>query len=1044
MTEGPGSAPNVFSISPGVPFLATLAEALLNGTLVPGFRYSGDPLSLAEVTIYLPTRRAVRELRAELMKQLGGDTVILPVVRALGEFEEELTDVSEEGGAEQLEMLPPISNLDRILLLAPLVQKWKSRLPAHVAALFQEGIIIPASLSDSLWLARDLADLMDEVETEEGDWSKLAELAPDELAIWWQVTLEFLQIVTMAWPAVLAEMGKSNPAAHRNAMISAEVARLKRNPPRGPVIAAGSTGSNPAVARLLGAIARLDQGAVVLPGLDLQLDDLSWNAVGDSNELSSCGHPQFGLKRLLKTIGIERSDVQEIGRASPALVSRRLLVREALRPAQTTDVWANDRHFVEQALANGALEDVSLIEAATEREEAAAVAVALRHAISAGENATAAVITPNRELARRVATELRRFGIRADDSGSRPLGDTAPGTLLRLMIDTVCSPEEPVAIISLLKHPLLYLSLPRDVVKRSAEMIELVAMRGGTGRPDIVNLGELFEMRLTQLAEGRKPNWFPRVTEASIGEARDVLARMRQALESLASLRGQPAVTLPEIARASVLALEALARQEDESLYELYRGEAGETLARFLRELVETQSSILVGIHEWPDVFGALIAGRMVKPQMGGDHRVFIWSPLEARLQQVDTVVLGSLNEGGWPQVPASDRFMSRMMKGELSLLPPERRIGLAAHDFMMAMGAPRIVLSRSARAGNAPAVASRWLQRLIACAGPDQAEAMKQRGQKYLDWMEALAATASEEFAPRPNPKPPLEARPKRFSVTEVETLRRDPYAIYARKILKLQALEPYIRDPGAAERGTLFHDALDAFVRSGIDPADPKALEKLLETGRQVFDEAQLPQDVRTVWWPRYEQTAVGVLAWERARNNRVRERHPEIAAWPINVGEREVTLSGRADRIDLLDDGTAEIIDYKTGSNPSPKQAHTLLSPQLPLEAALLQRGAFVDLGPIPPGKLTYVRLRANGEVVPESILRIKNSEKSAIELAEEAWERLGKLLDLYANPGTGYLSRALPFKEGDVEGEYDHLARVLEWSAGGDGNQSGDAE
>src|SRR5690606_376682 len=295
MTEGLSSTPNVFSIPPGVPYLATLAESLLNGTLVPSFRYAGDPLALSEVTIYLPTRRAVRELRAELMKQLGGDTVILPVVRALGEFEEELTDVSEEGGAEQLEMLPPIASLDRILMLAPLVQRWKSRLPSHVAALFEEGIIIPASLSDSLWLARDLAGLMDEIELAEGDWAKRAELAPDELAIWWQVTLEFLQIVTMAWPTALAELGKSNPAAHRNAMISAEVARLKRNPPKGPVIAAGSTGSNPAVARLLGAIARLDQGAVVLPGLDLQLDDASWAAIGDSAELSSCGHPQFGL-----------------------------------------------------------------------------------------------------------------------------------------------------------------------------------------------------------------------------------------------------------------------------------------------------------------------------------------------------------------------------------------------------------------------------------------------------------------------------------------------------------------------------------------------------------------------------------------------------------------------------------------------------------------------------------------------------------------------------------------------------------------------------
>lgn len=1044
MTANLQQAARVFSIPPGVPFLATLAEALIGGRLVPGFHYAGDPLSLADVTIYLPTRRAVRELRAELMEKLGGETAILPVIRALGEFEEELADVDDKGGPSQLEELPPIAELDRILMLAPLVQAWKSRLPSHVAALFEEGIVIPASLTDGLWLARDLASLMDEIETEEGDWTKLAELAPADLAIWWQVTLEFLQIVTNAWPRALAEMGRSNPSAHRNAMIAAEAERLQRNPPPGPVIAAGSTGSNPAVARLLGAIARLEMGAVVLPGLDKEIDEASWEAIGESTEPSSCGHPQFGLKRLLKTMRVERHDVEEIARAPLTLQRRRRLLSEALRPAQTTDLWAYNREAAEQALADGALEDVSLIEAASEREEAAAIAVALRYAIAADDSATAALITPNRELARRVATELRRFDIRADDSGARPLSDSPPATLLRLLMETVCCPDEPVAIVSLLKHPLLHLSLPRDVVRRSVELIELVAMRGGTGRPDVTTLSQLFDLRLTHLADNRKPNWFHRLTEKNINEARDVLARLEEALHPVSCLRERGFVPLAEIARASVEAFEALGRQEDASLTELYRGEAGDGLARFLRELVETQSALSVGIGEWPDVFAALISGRMVKPAMGGDHRISIWSPLEARLQHVDTLVLGSLNEGGWPQVPPSDRFMSRMMKGELSLLPPERRIGLAAHDFMMAMGAPRVVLSRAARSGNAPAVGSRWLQRLIACAGPQQAATMRQRGRRYIDWAHALDATKNIPFAPRPNPKPPLDARPRKLSVTDVETLRRDPYAIYARKVLQLQALEPLIRDPGAAERGTLFHAALDTFTRSGTDPMAPDALEKLLEAGRQAFAEAELAADVYTVWWPRYERTVHGVLDWERARANRVRSRHPEIRAFPVEIGSSGVTLSGRADRIDILDDGTSEIIDYKTGSNPSVKQAHTLIAPQLPLEAALLQRGAFQDIGPVPPGKMTYVRLRANGEVVPDSILKSGKSEKSAAALAQEAWERLEQLVAFYANPSNGYLSRALPFKEGDMEGEYDHLARVLEWSAGGDGETGGDVE
>ena len=1032
------ASPRVFSIPPGVPFLPALAEALLAGDLVPGFRYAGEPLALADVTIYLPTRRAARELRGVFLEKLGGRSAILPVIRPLGEFEAELADLQDGGGAAALDHAPPMRPIERILLLAPLVQAWKARVPAHVAARFEEGILVPASLSDSLWLARDLADLMDEVETEEADWAKLADLVPDELAGWWQVTLDFLSIVTSAWPQVLAERGFSNPAAHRNAMLAAETERLRRNPGRGPVIAAGSTGSIPATARLLATIARLDNGAVVLPGLDRDLDEASWEAVGADTEPASFGHPQLGLKKLLAALGIARGEVAELAAPPPALAARRRLVSQALLPAQTTELWAANRALMEQAVAQGALADVSLIEAANEREEALAVAVALRHAL-AREGATAALVTPDRALARRVAAELGRFGIRADDSGGSRLADSVPATLMRLMLEAVCRPGEPVAIVGLLKHPLVRLGLPRETVRSAAAMIELVALRGGTGRPDILALCALFEARHAALARQRPPFWLARLDARRLAEARQVLAALESALEPLARLRSAPAAEFATVARASVEALEGLAREEDGSLAALYQGEAGEALARFLRALVEAAEAPAVALAEWPDVFAALIAGEVVKPAQGADQRVAIWGALEARLQGVDTLVLAGLNEGTWPAAPASDRFMSRLMKAELSLPPPERRIGLAAHDFMMALGAPTVVLSRSARAGDAPAVASRWLQRLAACAGPRESEAMRARGRRFIDWAHALETADDEDFAPRPCPRPPLEARPRRFSVTEIETLRRDPYAVYARRVLGLVPLDPLIRDPGAAERGTLFHDILQAFVQSGADPCAPDALQRLLATGRRLFAEAGLPADVEAVWWPRFARTAENILAWERGRAEGILARHAEIRAEPLAVGATGKLLSGRADRIDLRRGERADIIDYKTGATPSRVQAHRLIAPQLALEAALLRRGAFAGLGNPVPAELAYLRLKADGTVEPESILSIKDSEKTGEALAQEAWERLERLLAHYDSSEAGYLSRALPFREGDVEGDYDHLARVLEWSAGGDAGE-----
>lgn len=1029
------AAPNVLSIPPGVAFLPCLADALLEGRLVPGFRFDRDPLTLADATIYVPTRRAARELRSVFVDRLGGRAAILPVIRPLGEFDEDAAAFEVEG-PDALDLAPPVGAIERILSLAPLVRAWKSRVPAEIAARFQEGVVVPASAADAVWLSRDLAALMDEVETEGADWTALKRLVPDDLAGWWQVTLEFLRIVTAHWPAALAAMARSNPAAHRNALIEAEAERLSRNPPSGPVVAAGSTGSIPATARLLAAIARLPDGAVILPGLDMRLDTRAWEAVGAAESPSAFGHPQYGLKKLIGALGIARDDVAEIGTPGRPLAARRVLLSEAMRPAETTDGWADDRETIAAACSAGALADVTLVEAANEREEALAIAVALRHAL-AEEGAHAALVTPDRDLARRVCTELARFGIKADDSGGTPLAKAVPALMVRHMLEAVFRPGDPAPIVSLLKHPLMQLGFKRETARTASETIELIALRGGTGRPDISTLADLFETRLRLMeADPRKPFWFARLDEDDLSDARAVLQALGEALAPLAAARDEQSVNVSTMARLSGAALEALARGAAGDVAALYRDEAGDALATFLRSLNATEGPLAFAAQEWPDVFAALIATETVKPRPGADPRVSIWGTLEARLQSVDTLVLGGLNEGAWPRAAIADRFMSRLMKGEIDLEPPERRIGQAAHDFMMAMGAPRVVLTRAARAGDAPAVGSRWLQRLLTAAGKSEAEAMRSRGRILVDWARTLDERSSVPFADRPRPTPPVEARPRRFSVTEIETLRRDPYAVYARRILDLRALDPLIRDPGAAERGNLFHDILHRFIASGADPTAPEALQALRHVGRAVFGEVALPADIEATWWPRFERTALGIVGWERSRADGILSRHAEARAKPFDVAETGKTLSGYADRIDLRADGSADILDYKTGSTPSKGQAHTLVSPQLALEAALLARGAFAGPGPATPCRLAYVRLKANGDVEEESILKHSQSERTAVDLAEDAWIRLTALLVHYDDPNAGYLSRALPFREADMEGEYDHLARVLEWSAGGD--------
>ncbi|WP_157014290.1 double-strand break repair protein AddB [Mesorhizobium xinjiangense] len=1038
MTRRP--APRLWSIPPGVAFLPTLADALMRGDLVEGFVFDGDPMRLADVTIYVPTRRAARALRSVFVEKMGGASAILPAIRPLGDFDEE-AGLFEADGGTALDLAPPVGALDRLLFLAPLLRRWKSRLPAHVAAMFEEDIVVPASTADAIWLARDLAALMDEIETEDADWNALSSLVGGDLSAWWQVTLDFLQIVTSVWPQALEEMDRSNPAAHRNAMIEAEAARLARNR-QGPVIAAGSTGSVPATARLLAAIARLPMGAVVLPGLDKTLDEDAWSLIGEADSAPSAfGHPQYGLKKLLGIIGVDRQEVIEIGSLDAGLAARRNLVSQALRPAETTDKWAEIGPEIEAAIADGALDGVSLIEAANEREEALAIAIALRDAVE-DRASHAALVTGDRELARRVSTELLRFGIRADDSGGAPLSRTPPGALLTLALECIFRPGDPVALLALVKHPLLRLGTERKRLQPIVEKLELVLLRGGTGRPDIASLKADLERRLERLAEERPPFWIERLQPRDRDELAAFLDRLDTAIAPLVCLRGTSQTGIAAIATASIEALEALARDENASPVELYEGDAGEKFAAIMADLVTASAGLEFEAEEWPDIATALMAGETVKPKAGADMRVSIWGALEARLQHVDTLIVGGLNEGSWPRKAEADRFMSRMMKTGMELEPPERRIGLAAHDFAMAMGAPRLILSRADRAGDAPAVMSRWLQRLTTLAGDPACTVMRRLGAVYVSWARAIDIAPDVEFVPRPNPAPLLAARPRRFSVTEIETLRRDPYAVYARKVLGLHPLDPLVRDPGAAERGTLFHEILHRFTVAGGVAGTDDPRQRLLAIARQTFDEAALPDDVEAIWWPRFVAMADEIVDWENGRGG-VLETASEAAARATEIASSGVTLSGRADRIDVRPGGLADILDFKTGSSPSKRQAHTLVAPQLALEGALLKRGAFAELGAQRPADLAYVRLRPKGLVEHESILDIRGSIKTADALSEEAWTRLEKLMAHYGDANIGYLSRALPFKEGDVDGDYDHLARVLEWSAGGDtGEENGE--
>lgn len=1020
-------APRLFSIPPGAAFLPVFVKALQTGQLIAGFD-GADSLALGSATIYVPTRRAARALRAVLVESGAASASFLPDIRTFGDVDEDMFVLAGDRGAEETG-LPPVAPCERLLLLARLVRPWRENLPRHIRNLFgHEDIMIPANTADAVWLARDLARLMDEMETEEADWSRLHDIAPDMVAQWWQVTMDFLDIVITGWPQILRERGVVNPAFWRNRAIRRQAAWLSRHPPATPVVVAGATGSLPATAELVKAVARLPQGAVVLPGLDRDMTAADWQTVVEGKTASIFGHPQYSLGKLLRDVGVAREAVVHLGTVDETARARETLVAQAFLPAAVTDVW----HGLDRGAGVQAFAGVTLIEAAGEREEALSLALCLRRALE-DESKTAALVTGDRNLARRVAAELKRFGIEADDSGGTPLSETEPATLLRLLLHCIFEPGNPVALLSLLKHPLVRVGQERAAFRKIAERFELFALRGGTGRPMLGALRAFVEERLQKLAEGEMP---PRQVydQAAIYEAIGLAEMLDEAAAPLYTFAaGDCPVNIRQAIAATVAVFENFGRDEDGALNALYGREAGAACAQFLRGLVVERTGLDFQPAEWPEIFNALIAGETVRLSTHGHPRLFIWGALEARLQTVDTLVIGGLNEGMMPAAARNDPFMSRGMKTTIALPPPERLIGLAAHDFQMALGMSEVVLSRALRLDNAPSVPSRWLQRLETVLGAETVAAMRGRGRVLLHWAGLIDSAPDVPFVPRPCPVPPPEIRPKRFSVTEIETLRRDPYAIYAKKVLHLKPLEPLVRDASAAERGTLYHAILAGFAGEGVDIHAPDAFQHLMRIARAEFDKLQLPDDVEALWWPRFVNLAPEIVRFEQSLGPR--RRLAEVVAAPVPVGQTGVTLSGRADRIDVFADGCADILDFKTGMSPSVKQAATLMAPQLALEGALLARGAFADCnGMTTPADLFYIRLKSDGAVVQESVL--SKLGKTAQALSEEAWGRLEELLGFYQNPGQGYVSRAMPPLV-EYEGDYDHLARVKEWSAGSAG-------
>ncbi len=1021
------SGPRWFTIPAHRSFVRDLASGLY---LALGQGH--DPAALSEAIVLTPTRRGARALSEAFVEAAGGKAVLLPQIRALGDLE--AGEPPFEPGDLALDLPPSVSPLRRRFELARLVLDHSDMIGRTLDA------------SSAMDLADALAGFLDSVQIEEvADPSRLDALVEGELAQHWQASARFLKLAVEAWPKRLERLGLSDVATRRVALLRALRQRWLDHPPQGVLVAAGSTGTAPATAELLAVIAQVPKGAVVLPGLDLDLAEAAWRQVGEQ-------HPQGAMKRLLERAGQERQSVQ----VWPVPTDhddeirgqwRRRLINEALRPAEATADWLDQIKNLREEGAKAGLDPIleglkglSLIKARTEEETATAAALLLRETLET-EGRTAALVTPDQGLARRVSAKLSRWGIEADSSAGSPLSGSPVGIVIALTTQLAAAKVDPVKLLALLKMPFVRLGLETEAYERARRDLEHLALRGAHPHS--------WQALEAKIAKSAKPDRHTEDTPDPEAEerrrqradrAQDLLHRLDLALEkAMAPFDGDEAASLSQAVEALVHAIDQLS-DDPTAPSTIWAGATGEAAAALLANLIRESDGLpTVTAKQSAALIERLLADETVRTGGATHPRLRILGAIEARLVRADRLILAGLEEGVWPQAAPTDPFLSRPMRKALGLPPPERRIGLSAHDFAQAACAGEVILLHSERRGGAPAVASRWLWRLETLAkGADQTIPDRP---ELLDWVRALdAPRQAYSPAPRPNPKPPVAVRPRQMAVTQIERWVRDPYAVYARRILDLKPLERPNEPIEARARGTAIHDAFETFFERYGPTLPDDAEEKFADCLVEALTEAGMPLARMTRERALAKNVAPWVIAFEQRRRDGTKLVVEKTGTLTFSAEAGDFTVTAKADRIEVRNH-RADVLDFKTGTPPTKKQVLAGLSPQLTLTAAIVAGGGFVDVGPALPRQMVYVKVSGGRPPGKEFIVI---DDKDAEQETEKALERLKDKVAEYDDPHTGYPSWAAPQFIGKFVGDYDHLARLWEWHVIGGSDDGGAPE
>ena len=646
---------------------------------------------------------------------------------------------------------------------------------------------------------------------------------------------------------------------------------------------------------------------------------------------------------------------------------------EIIIEALTNNSWAQ-KDFNPNVLKN-----VHLIETENTREEALTIALLLRQTLET-PNKTAALVTTDRSLARQVISQMQRWDILLDDSAGKPLNHTDIGIFFCLIADLGRSPNG-VNYLSLLKHPLV------------------------ADGQDPINLRQAVQAQ-EKLLRGKKQHW--------------EMALNTDFSEWIDLFKNNTMIPFKTLLSKHLELAEQLATSADKTATQrLWQNDTGKQVFSFFSDLLIHADMIgEIESQTYPDILKLLMQRQSVRPRYGTHPRLDILGPIEARFSHADVCIIGGLNEGVFPALPDTDPWLNRPTRTKLGIPLPEEKIKELSIDFAHNFCSKEVYLTRSIKIDGAQAVPSRFVERLKAVVEINHLKLPKYRANLAL----LIDTPAQYDKPKRPEPCPPVEDRPNRLPITQIEMWRRNPYGIYARYILNLYPLNTLEAKTNNALFGELIHKVIQEFLTRYPFSTDRQLL---FQTAQEVFDENKLSDVDKNLLNIRFSAIA-DFLIQQQTNDSLIVKKSlcEEKIEQSFDIDGQPFTLYGTADRVDTLKNKTLRVIDYKTYHPPKKKEVTAGFSPQLVLEALLLS-----EKQELPVSNLTYWYL--SNKIDASEVQPITESKAEIDDLIQKSKDGLSKIIRAFRNEKTPYEVCPIP-SQSPLFNDYAHLARMQEWA------------